>query len=69
MKRKVNRKNITILVIASILIVLANHLFFSPKPPTKEKKKKTKNAITSINYYIPSYKKRYPDYKTNHPEL
>ncbi|WP_302132842.1 M15 family metallopeptidase [Thomasclavelia spiroformis] len=74
MKRKVNRKNITILVIASILIVLAliilvNHLFFSPKPPTKEKKIKTKNAITSINYYIPSYKKRYHDYKTNHPEL
>jgi hypothetical protein len=73
-KRKINKKNVTILIIVntiiiSSMIILISNLFSSPSPPSKQKKIKTKDSLTSINYYIPSYKKRYNNYKANHPEL
>ena len=73
-KRKINKKNVTILIIVntiiiSSMIILISNLFSSPSPPSKQKKIKTKDSLTSINYYIPSYKKRYNNYNANHPEL
>ncbi|WP_027088502.1 M15 family metallopeptidase [Thomasclavelia saccharogumia] len=79
MKRRINKKRVAFIaavftIIISIIIYLIINIIFlisTPNTPTVQKAKKVskKDPFTSLNYYLPSQKKRYENYKTKYPDL
>lgn len=76
MRRRINKKRVTIVLIIfiaiiSVIIYLITNLLTSINPPdeVKIKNHSKKDPLTSLTYYLPSEKERYHNYKTNHPEL
>lgn len=77
MRRRINKKRVafavTILIaIISLIIYLIINiitLITTPDTPSPTKKVSKKDPLTSLNYFLPSQKERYNNYKTNHPDL
>ena len=76
MKRKLNKKRLAfiitiILAIISALVYLLIVIFAPAKNTEHSTPNHTtkKEAISSIDYYLPTLKSRYKQYKTNHPNL
>lgn len=82
MKRKINKKRVAIaaiifIAIISIIIYLIINILTliipsdPPSTPTSPitKKISKKDPLTSLDYFLPSQKERYNNYKANHPDL
>lgn len=76
MKRKINKKRVAIVIIVfiaiiSMIIYLVTNIMTLINTPDEIKIKKapSKNPITLLNYYTPSNKERYKNYKNKHADL
>lgn len=79
MRRRINKKRVTIaaiilIAIISIIIYLIINIITLINPPNTSsspttKKAPKKDTLTSLEYFLPSQKERYDNYKINHPDL
>lgn len=79
MRRRINKKRVTIaaiilIAIISIIIYLIINIITLINPPNTSsspttKKAPKKDTLTSLDYFLPSQKERYDNYKINHPDL
>lgn len=74
MRYKINKKNVSIISIGLILIITLiiyaiTSLISLFNPPSKTKSIVKKDSITNIEYYLPTNKKRYKEYRKKYPNL
>ncbi|GFI41465.1 putative carboxypeptidase YodJ [Thomasclavelia cocleata] len=75
-RRRINKKKVALVIFTFIIIILviaylvSNIITLINTPDeVKIEKVSSKDPITLLNYYLPSNKERYKDYKKKHPDL